>query len=274
MNHALNHFGKRPKIQPIEVEPYLQHLGLEKEEPSLKYLNKLHRNHLLSIPFENLDIHYRKKIVLDYQKIYEKIIGNRRGGFCYELNGLFLHLLANLGFDVQAGSARVFENGHPSAEFDHMIVFCQLGSDRYLCDVGFGELFSHPKKLELNQTTLDYNHYWKFEMNPDEDWILKKSSDNSAFNAIYQFHLQPHEIIEFLPRCNYHQESPDSHFTQQKMITQLFAEGRITLTNRKLKTQLFGEIVEKPILNEDEFLTQLEEYFGINSQALLRQQFD
>lgn len=273
MNQELNYFQTRPKVTPIDAQPYLDRLQLKKEAVSLPYLRKLHRAHLLHIPFENLDIHYRRKIVLDIGLIYKKVIGEKRGGLCYELNGLFYHLLARLGFEVFLGSASVFDEDSLSEEFDHMIIFVRVEDKTYLCDVGFGSSFTEPRQLTTNVSQLDYTKYYKFETTPDDEWVLKSSDDNSDFKSVYQFLIKPRQLIEFLHRCNYHQESENSKFTRQKLITQLFPEGRVTLTDKKLRVNLYGEVKEKDILNEDEFLAQLQERFGINTRRLLRQQF-
>ena len=77
-------------------------------EPSLDLLKKLQKNHLLNIPFENLDIHFKVAIKLNIDRIYEKIVQNNRGGFCYEINGLFYELLRSIGFKAKRISARVY----------------------------------------------------------------------------------------------------------------------------------------------------------------------
>ncbi|MEQ9302291.1 MAG: arylamine N-acetyltransferase [Marinoscillum sp.] len=274
MNKKLNYFQNRPKIHSMDVDSYLKRIGLQKQSPDRQYLRKLHRNHLLSIPFENLDIHYGKKIILNVDTIFNKVIRNNRGGFCYELNVLFYNLLNHLGFDAHLGSARVYQGGGLSPEFDHMIVFVAMPDGLYLCDVGFGSLFTEPKKISESTIQLDYTRYYKFEKDPDDRWVLKKSKDNSSFQSVYLFEVKTREMIEFLPRCNFHQESMDSHFKQEKLITQLFKEGRITLKSRSLKMDFFGEVQVKEVLNEDAFLAHLEQYFGISSTKLLSQRFD
>lgn len=274
MSRRLNYFQTQSKIKAIETEAYLERLGLDSELHDLNFLKKIHKAHLLNIPFENLDIHYHKKIMLDIQRIFQKVIREKRGGFCYELNGLMYHLLSNLGYECCLLSAKVNGQDGWGQDFDHMIVLVELNNEKWLVDVGFGNLFVEPKKLILNVPQLDYNYYYKFETDPDENWILKKSRDNSTYNTIYMFDLMPHALIEFLPMCNYHQESVKSMFTQNKLITQLFRNGRITLTDRKLKLELNGEIDEKPIMNEDEFISKLEQYFHIDGRSLIMRRFE
>jgi N-hydroxyarylamine O-acetyltransferase len=93
----------------VNIEKYLERISFQDEiQINPGVLAALHRSHILNIPFENLDIHYGRKIILDLNQIEQKIIANRRGGFCYELNGLFGALLSQLGFEVKLISARVF----------------------------------------------------------------------------------------------------------------------------------------------------------------------
>ena len=115
---------------------------------SAETLRGLHRAHMLAVPFENLDIHLGIPIVLSVPAFYEKIVTRRRGGFCYELNGLFAWLLAELGFQVALLSARVVSSGRLSPEFDHLLVLVER-EGRWIADVGFGDSFLEPLRVEL-----------------------------------------------------------------------------------------------------------------------------
>ena len=128
---------------------YLKRIGYRGPlTPHIDVLRRLHRRHLLSVPFENLDIRAGRPIVLDQKLLYKKIVGNRRGGYCYELNGCFAWLLKCLGFKVSMLSARVArKDGGFSPEFDHLTLLVRLG-ERWLVDVGFGDLFAEPKQID------------------------------------------------------------------------------------------------------------------------------
>src|SRR5580693_2308870 len=92
----------------MNVERYLKRIGYDgPREPGIENLRALHRCHMLTIPFENLDIPLGRPIVLNVEHLYNKLVDRRRGGYCYELNGLFAWLLAQLGFDVKMISAGV-----------------------------------------------------------------------------------------------------------------------------------------------------------------------
>src|SRR6187397_3354830 len=106
----------------MDFQSYLQRINYRGEQtPTAATLRELHRAHLLTVPFENLDIHLGRPIVLEQGALFDKIVRRRRGGFCYELNGLFAALLYKLGFDVtmlSAGVARA--DGSYGPEFDHL----------------------------------------------------------------------------------------------------------------------------------------------------------
>lgn len=265
----LNYFKNKPKVAEIDVGAYLKRLDLELEEPTIKFLRKLHSAHIHKVPFENLDIHYRRKIQLDYSKIFDKIVRKRRGGFCYELNGLFYHLLYHLGYDCYVTSAQMKnDSGEFSPPYDHMIIIVKIKEEDYLADVGFGEAFSYPKEIKTGSVQMDYTTYWRFDKDPDENLLLQFSSNASRFQTKYRFALEEKQIIQFMEMCEFHQTSEKSPFTQKKLITIKTEDGRVTLTDRKLKLLKLGEIEELSILNEDEFLSKLEQHFAISYRQL------
>src|SRR3954468_6333227 len=136
----------------MNVAAYLERIGYQgPRAPTAETLRRLHLAHLYAVPFENLSIHWGEPIELDDEALFEKIVVRRRGGFCYELNGLFAALLRALGFDVAMLSAGVGGSaGEFSPEFDHMALLITLG-ERWLVDVGFGDSFREPLRLETRE---------------------------------------------------------------------------------------------------------------------------
>lgn len=267
----LNFFQNKPKATRIDVAAYLKRIGEHGQEPSLQFLKSLQKSHLLHIPFENLDIHYRSKIILDYKRIFDKVVSNNRGGFCYELNGLFYHLLYHLGFDCYIISARVMsektnEFGRP---YDHMAIVVNLNNQKWLVDVGFGDGPITPLKINVGEVQMDYTRYWRIDTDPDENLILRMSNDTNYFKSKYLFTTDEKQLIQFMEMCEYHQNSQDSPFTQKKLVTLLTNNGRVTLTDRHLKILELGELSESDIMHEDEFLSKLEHHFSITHQQLI-----
>src|ERR1044072_5729389 len=139
----------------MDIKRYLQRIGADAGSPACtaETLRFLQRQHLLHVSFENLDIHWKRPIVLNAGKFYQKIVGENRGGFCYELNGLFNVLLQELGYETKMVSARVGGGGNFSPEYDHMAIIVKAAKadgEEYLADVGFGDFIAEPLKLVLD----------------------------------------------------------------------------------------------------------------------------
>ena len=268
----LNYFQNRPKLTKIDTASYLRRIHLAPEPPSINFLRKLHRSHLLHIPFENLDIHYQKKIILNYEKIYQKLILEGRGGYCYELNGLFYHLLYHLGFNCHLISARIRneKSGEFGKEYEHMAIIVKFGEESWLADIGYGKYLIYPKKIVLGEVQMDYTDYWRFTQDADENFLVQSSEDTSYFKTKYLFSTEEKQIIQFMEMNDHQQTSPESHFTQGRMITKLTPTGRITLTEKKIKILALGKTEEIELTNEDEFYSKLEQHFGITFKQLVR----
>ena len=132
----------------MDIDLYLKRINYKGPLiPSIESLRKLQLSHLFYVPFENLSIHSNEPIILQYKLLYDKIVLKRRGGFCYELNGLFSYLLQQLGYEVEILSAGVAEvNNNFGPDFDHMCLMVSL-EDIWLVDVGFGDSFREPLLL-------------------------------------------------------------------------------------------------------------------------------
>lgn len=247
----------------MNVSAYLKRINYNKEvEIDKATLFGLQRAHLRSVPFENLDIHYKKLIVLDIDIIFEKIVNHKRGGFCYELNSLFYTLLKEIGFKVRIISARVYsEKKQYGKENDHMAIITDIGMEQFLVDVGFGKFSLQPLPLKFNKTLVD--DYGKFVFdNYDKDYLRVCEQKNNVLVPQYIFSKKQHELSEFKDMCEYHQTSKESHFTQKKVISISTENGRITLNNSKIKITE-GLKTKEIEFNRDQFETYLKNYFDI-----------
>src|SRR4051794_32633484 len=177
-------------------------------EPSAATLRDLHRAHLLAVPFENLDIHLGREIVLDDDRLYAKVVERRRGGFCYELNGAFAALLSELGFNVKKLAAGVGRaDGSFGPLFDHMALLVEL-DEPWLADVGFGEGFREP--LRLDEAGEQAQAFGSYRVRQDgEHYILEQRAGNRWLPE-YRFTLQAYEYGDYHEMCRYHQTSPRS----------------------------------------------------------------
>lgn len=249
----------------MNVKKYLKRLKIENiPNPDLTNLKLLHKNQLYNIPFENLDIHYNKKIILDYELIEKKILNNNRGGFCYELNGLFYKFLIELGFKVKMINARVYNNQQiPGPDYDHMALIVDINGDEYLADVGFGDNFLEPLKFETGIIQKDETGYFEIIKHDKNYYKLLKSPDGIIFKESYLFSVDEEKFDNFQFMCNYHQTSPDSHFTQKRICSKAFEKGRITISDLRIIITENGTKAETILPDEKEYLEMLKKYFNI-----------
>ncbi len=244
---------------------YLNRLRLIKEEISLNEhsLKELHKNHVFNIPFENVDIHSNEAIVLDIQSILHKVVRNNRGGFCYELNYLFYTLLTEIGFETSMISARIYnEDGVLGPEFDHMSLIVNL-KEKWLLDVGFGDLFIYPIKIEHEHITKDWHKFYKVDKLKEGEFMLFESKDGKSFTKKYQFTSAERKIEDFKQQCQFKQNSPDSYFVRNFICTMPNPEGRNTIFNNKLIERTVHERKETEISGKIELTVILREKFNI-----------
>jgi N-hydroxyarylamine O-acetyltransferase len=220
------------------VKEYLDRIGFSAPwSVDLQTLKLLHLLHLHTVPFENLDIHSNRKIVLHENKLYEKIIGRRRGGICYELNGLFAGLLKTIGFDVIMIAANVhIGETDLTPDFDHMVLIVNIDDVRYLVDVGFGDSFLIP--LSLEGCELKNQSDSTFEISAhDGFYTLSKNRyvDNRlSTQPLFRFDLTPRSLEDFADRCEFHQNSSESHFRRKTVCSRAHSDGRITVSGGEL----------------------------------------
>ncbi len=247
-------------------EAYLQRLGLARGgEPGLDQLATLQNQHLLEVPFENLDVMWRNPIRLNLDDLYDKIVNRRRGGFCYELNGLFAWLLSNLGYSVDLLSARVYseERQQFGPEFDHMVLCVQLERP-YLVDVGFGDSFRQPMLLPDGQTEDISGEYRLLAPHTGDEELELQHKEDGLWKSQFRFTLLAHRMADFNDMCHYHQSSPRSTFTQGAVCSRATPDGRITLTENELILTRDSEKTRLPVQNLAQYRRLLAEYFSIS----------
>jgi N-hydroxyarylamine O-acetyltransferase len=247
--------------------------GMMALEPTLQTLQALHQAHLLAVPFENLSIHSGQPISLQQEALYEKIVLRQRGGFCYELNGLFAWLLRQVGFQVSLLSAGVArQDGSFSPAFDHLTLLVhRLSGADWVADVGFGDSFLLPLRLEtgVEQEGGDgrvYRLVRNFEESEDqakrEYWLVQQYSDE-VWEAQYRFTLEPHALSDFTERCHYQQTSPESHFTKQRICSLATPTGRLTLSDQRFIRTAHGKREERLVESQQEYQDALAKWFGV-----------
>ncbi|MCC7358713.1 MAG: arylamine N-acetyltransferase [Anaerolineales bacterium] len=250
----------------LDVDAYLARLGYSgPRAPDTATLAGLHAAHLQSVPFENLDIGRGAPIVLDLDALYAKLITRRRGGFCYELNGMFAELLRALGYTVELLSARVWGRGEFGPEFDHLALRVTGGAlaEPRLADVGFGGSFRSPLRLAPGVEQADVSGRYRLSVE-DAVWRLEAlEAGATKWGPSYTFTLRPRQFSDFAEMCVYQQTAPDSHFRQGPICSRATPDGRVSLSAGKLTFTTPGGRTELALPDPAAWNAALREHFGI-----------
>jgi N-hydroxyarylamine O-acetyltransferase len=247
----------------LNIKAYLERINYHGSlAPTAETLRDLQVAHLLAVPFENLSIHANQPIVLEDEALFTKIVERKRGGFCYEANGLFAALLRALGFDVRLLSAEVAKaEGGFSPNFAHMTLMVLL-EQRWLVDVGFGDSFLEPLLIDEPGEQAQGSRAYRILSDGPHRVLMQR--DDDEWQAQYRFTLEPHEYADYDEMCRYHQTSPQSHFTRARICSRATVEGRITLSEmRFIRTSEKDGRQERTLTSEDEYAAILREHFGI-----------
>jgi N-hydroxyarylamine O-acetyltransferase len=196
-------------------------------------------------------------ISLEEEGLLEKIVDRRRGGFCYELNGLFTGLLTALGFEVTLLAARVFNGDELGPPYDHLVLHVNMG-EPWLADVGFGRHTLYPLRLDDRADQAD----------PDGTFTIVDAAHNDVDvlrdgQPQYRLERRPRQLSDFEPMCWWHQTSPRSHFTRSLTCSLRTEAGRVTLSDRSLIVTDSDGRHETELPNDEAILEAYDRHFGI-----------
>ena len=245
----------------MKLEDYLQRIGYEGDvSTDLATLKTIHRAHLLAIPYENLDIHRNCPLTVDVAQIYDKIVPHRRGGWCFEMNGLLAWVLREIGFDVTNLSSFVGRDTTqplPTGAGDHMLLLVQLDQP-YLADAGFGNGILDP--LPLAEGTYQQGSF-QFGLSQQDGrwWFQNQEHGGPGFD----FDLTPYQLSDFVDQSTRLQTSPESGFVRTTVCMRFTPDGNM----RILRGAVLQQIDEHG--NHSEVIDNLTRY-----EAVLRDQFD
>ncbi|MEY9093635.1 arylamine N-acetyltransferase [Paenibacillus sp. RC84] len=249
----------------MNVEAYLKRMDTSRPaKPDLAALKELQRQHMLHVPFENLDVIRQTPITLDIASFYEKVVGRRRGGFCYELNGLFSTLLKDLGFKVRLIAATVAKpDGTWGMPESHATILAELDRS-YLIDVGFGDSARSPVPLDGTPVEDVSGVYRAAKVAEADDlYDLQRAGEDGAWSALYRFSTAPRSLESFAEACTFNQTSPESHFTQKLLATKATVTGRVTISGDQL-IETDGDVKSRQPLAPEELEKTLISRLGLS----------
>jgi N-hydroxyarylamine O-acetyltransferase len=254
----------------VDSARYLDRIGWGPTavRPDLEHLKALHTAHLLTVPFENLDVYHGRGVSTSVEQTYRKIVERRRGGWCFELNGAFGRLLRELGYDVDLVSCRVLGDDGWGPPFDHLALVVRLDGERWLADVGFGDSCIAPIRLVDGhidgaadavprpvRCRIEADGFVISERQPELGWI------DTLFGT-----FDARSLNEFEQRSHHLQTAPGSSWSEKPFATRLLdATGsRVTLRRDVLRTRVgTAEFVDQPV-TAAEWSAVLADRFGLD----------
>ena len=241
----------------FQDEKEIKHLTID-------YLNELIAHYMLKVPFENINVQNKQEINLTLDGLYDKIISNHRGGYCYEMNTFFRHYLQKKGFVAFNTAATIVTSKGRSREGSHMTTIVEIDNNSYIADVGFGDL---PMKAipignkYIFETVTDGNGTFR-AIQINNQIVVQKLVDGE-YKTKYEASIYAQELPDFKENIEYNQYNPGSIFVKQLLITMPNPNGRKTMTHRQMTITDHGEKTTIPV-NKDNYRKLLEENFGLN----------
>ena len=229
----------------MNVEKYLERIGVSPSEckvADLELLKKLQLAHILSVPYENIDIIQNKPLSLDPDVLFDKIVNERRGGLCFELNTLFNNLLNELGYSTVSHFPRFWrgETGVPIPR--HRVVSVDISGEKYLVDVGIGSAAPRiPLLLSEGICQSAYGESYKLLRDSDYGWMLYENK-GGEWQKYFSFSEERFGDADFIPTLFYCEKHPDSKFNKALMVSLKTPDGRISIDGNSFKIFFGAEL--------------------------------
>jgi N-hydroxyarylamine O-acetyltransferase len=241
----------------VDVTAYLARIGVPRpasaDAAALRHLSWAHQ---VAVPFENLDIHLGVPVSLDPDDLFDKVVRRRRGGLCYELNGLFALLLEELGHRVERVAARVYRGDGFGPIFDHLAL---VVDGLWLVDVGFGRHSSYPLRLTDRGEQADPGGCFRLVDADGGDLDVLRDGEPQ-----YRIERRSRSLADFEPACWWQQTWPESHFRASPVCSRLDGDDRITLSGRTLIRRVAGERTETVLESDEDILRAYRDHFGVS----------
>ena len=246
-----------------DLEMALERMGLDPKgdySPSKENLQILMTACLMSIPYETLDCSdYKRNIDIAPEYLFEKIVLNRRGGYCYELNGFFMSVLQALGYDCKALMSRILFGKPVLRSVSHRVTLIEIDGTRYLCDVGYGAGCAEgPIELDypgIQQIKKDKFSIKKHEGSEFGDFTLMKYDKDGNAAGFYMVYMHPQSLLEYISQNEFSQR------TERRDMRLLTDTGSISVDGTKFRRKIDGEVFEEEITSYGRFYEILTKEF-------------
>lgn len=233
-----------------KIKQYFERIGLqipEKIVPGSAFLRELQFAHCTTVPYENLDILRGVPLSLDIDGLFKKVVLEGRGGFCFELNGLFAWLLRELGYKVTEYAARYLRGESELPMRRHRVLKAEASDGVWLCDVGIGEVCPrYPVRMEEGTEQPQFDECYRLERDDYLGWVLM-DLHHGTWRRFYSFTEEPQLNVDYIAPTFYCEKHPDSPFNKQEMFSLKTPGGRITLDGHLFKEFSGGQVTAREL---------------------------
>ncbi len=246
------------------IQNYLKKIGYDKQpKVDLDTLAEIHRCHAFNIPFENFDVFLNDGVDIQKSIVLDKIVDNKRGGYCYELNGSLYDLLAAIGFKVKYLVSRPMLGYEAIRPKTHMMLMIDLDGEQYLADVGFTSLnIIEPIPIKPNIEHEQFGFHFRIIEDNERGFIFQSKSEGK-WESCYSFDLSENQYIDYKLANFFNSHSPESICTNIIIVGKYFENGRIRLINNNLEIRLNDRNEDVKVGDKGHLSLLLDKYFGI-----------
>lgn len=252
------------EIDRLDLDAYLRRIGHHGPvTPTGQTLAALHREHVAAIPFENLDVVLGRAVAVDLPSVQAKLVGRRRGGYCYEHGVLFAAVLERLGYRVDRLLARIGDNKDRPRPRSHMTLHVQADGEPWLADVGFGAGLLEP--LPWCDTGPRQQGGWTYRLVPDgtDRWQVHERTGND-WSVLYSFTAEPQHAADVEVANHFTSTHPSSPFTGQLIVMRKDADTRRRLLGRRLTLTRPDGLTHEQQLSDADVADALHDVFGLS----------
>ncbi|MBN1279660.1 MAG: arylamine N-acetyltransferase [Chlorobium sp.] len=255
------------KAVNFDLRAYFSRIGFQGvASADFATLKSMMRCQLFSVPFENLDVQEGKVVSLVPEEICAKIVDRKRGGYCYEVNGLFAMALEALGIQYRFVAARpmTYAVRRPRT---HLAIVAGIGEEQWLCDLGFGSYgIREPIDLDWLDREIRQNPaVFRLSRNAEEVYVLQRLAA-ATWKNLYEFTLSPQEWVDFEPANYFNSTHPDSVFVRSLLVVRQTPTGKCVLHGSRFKVESADGIEERIVVPED-LPALLSREFGLRLQV-------
>jgi N-hydroxyarylamine O-acetyltransferase len=249
----------------MPLEDYLARVGFDGEpRPDFDTLRRLHRGHLASIPYENLGVLLGETLDFDIARIFDKLVHQRRGGWCYEMNGLFAWALETIGFRVTRLAGAVIRDRMGDDYTGNHLVLCVDLDQPYLADVGFGDGLVEP--IPLTEHTIEQDRFVSKLARVEGGWWRFHNHQHCGAPS-FDFRNEPAATEQLAGMCTFLQSSDKSPFTQN-VVLQRRLNDRVEIIRNAFRMTAHPDRLERRVMQSaDEMLHEMRVVFGIDVPA-------